>query len=213
MKIFVFSDSHLNSRYDEKFFQWVKYWSQKADKVVICGDFWDRDMCSFDEFLNSDWKDTLFPLLKSKDTHYIYGNHDLHTDSNEGVNVFSNSQSYELDLDIKEKEFHFEHGNKLCSEIDLRFLRQYGFWIQYFGFKIFGKNFLYVFKKHIKDVRRNWEGKERFLICGHTHFGAKDTNFFVMYPSAFGMQYGLMIDDGNIYEIDKYEKRKQNINS
>ena len=50
MKIFVFSDSHLIKRYDKEFVKWVKHWTKDVDKVIICGDFWDRFFMTFDEF-------------------------------------------------------------------------------------------------------------------------------------------------------------------
>lgn len=211
MRIFVFSDSHLSTKYDKEFYEWVKYWSSKADKIIICGDFWESDLCSFDEFVKSEWKDTLFPLLKSKDTHYIYGNHDYDTDSDDRVSIFSNEQSYELDLALGDREYHIEHGDRLCNPFDLRFLRHYGLLIQQIGCRLFGKSFLWIFKKHIKDIRRNWDGEDRFLICGHTHYQAKGKNFFVMYPSTFGMLNGVLIEDDKVFEINKYER--EDINS
>ena len=208
MKIFVFSDSHLRAKYDKEFFDWVKHWSEKVDRVIICGDFWDRDLITFEKFIHSDWKNTLFPLLKSKNTHYIYGNHDLEEDSDNNVSIFSQSQSNMLNLDLDGVKYHFEHGDGLVNDLHLGFLGKLGlgYWIQYYGFKIFGKGFLNMYKYLIDEIRESWKDKERFLICGHTHYGAIEKNFFVLNSSAFGLLYGLIIDDGKLIEIHKYEK-------
>ncbi|MCD4756530.1 metallophosphatase family protein [bacterium] len=208
MKVFVFSDSHLRVKYDKKFFDWVKYWCEKADKVIICGDFWDSELCTFEEFINSDWKKELFPLLKSKGAHYIFGNHDSKERSDNNANLFSETQSEAIDLDLDGLNLHFEHGHGLVDDLNLEFLKKYGYWIQYYGFKIVGKSFLNMFKCQIDDIKGNWAGEKRFLICGHTHYGATNQNFHVLNPSAFGLLYGLMIDNGKLFEIKKYEKFK-----
>ncbi len=75
MKTIVLSDTHLYEEFDEKKFNFLKRIISKVDRVIINGDFWDSYICSFSDFINSPWK-KLFPLLKTKKTVYIYGNHD-----------------------------------------------------------------------------------------------------------------------------------------
>src|SRR5689334_5828739 len=97
MKLLIFSDSHLSARFDEAKYNYLRWIITHADKVVINGDFWDRDLTTFDQFVNSDWR-KLFPLLLSKATTYIYGNHDWKGYCDERVNLFSTSQTQALDI-------------------------------------------------------------------------------------------------------------------
>ena len=212
MKIFVFSDSHLNAKYDEEFFKWVQYWTKDADKIIICGDFWDKYVCSRDKFLDSRWREELFPLLKSKNTHYIYGNHDEEVDQDEGVNQFSTSQSLELDMDLNGKTFHFEHGDRFGTPFDTSwwpFLVRIGYWIQKIMVGIIGVSFFKIFKHQVDDIESVWGKNDKFLVCGHTHYGAEGENYYILNPSAFGLEYGLIIDEGKLTRVKGYEQIKK----
>jgi predicted phosphodiesterase len=212
MKIFAFSDSHLYNKYDESFYQWVK----DVDKVIICGDFWDKYVCSYDKFIDSKWKDTLFPLLKSKNTHYIYGNHDKKEYQDDRVELFSDTQSEELDIELDRKIFHFEHGDRFGTPIDgswWPFLVALGYWIQVVVVKIkfLGKRFFELFKDQVENIKTIWGNEDRFLICGHSHYGAKGDNFYILNPSAFGLEYGLIIDDNDLLEIKGFNIEKMQL--
>ena len=73
MKTIIFSDTHIGKRCDRRRFEYLKKIISDADRVIINGDFRDHVVKS-DKFMNSKWKE-LFPLLKSKKTIFIYGNH------------------------------------------------------------------------------------------------------------------------------------------
>ena len=83
-----------------------------ADRVIINGDFWDSYVTSFDKFVKSKWR-ALFPLLKEKNTHYNYGNHDLKKNCDERVNLFSVTQSESLTLKVGDKELLIRLGDDL----------------------------------------------------------------------------------------------------
>ncbi|KUK82735.1 MAG: Metallo-dependent phosphatase, partial [Microgenomates bacterium 39_6] len=87
MKTLIFSDTHLTDRLDPKKMAFLKKIINKADQVIINGDFWDGAFISFDQFLSSPWQE-LFSLLKKKQTIYIYGNHDKKERCGKGVSLF-----------------------------------------------------------------------------------------------------------------------------
>lgn len=190
MKILVFSDSHLDLPFDEKKCNFLKNLIQKADRVVINGDFWEGFMISFDQFVNSPWK-SLFPLLKSKKTVYIYGNHDEATLSDERIQLFSDIQSTKYSLKLDGKTLTFEHGDSyapieftLIDRISESFSRQVNYWLDQLekglirsgAHKLFmtvaGKPLNTKIKKIVKDRLADNE----LLICGHTHCKEIDTH-------------------------------------
>jgi predicted phosphodiesterase len=68
---------------------------------------------TFLEFVNLNEYQELFKLLKSKETIYIYGNHDYEAEQEKHLaNVFSDIQGKEYDLEIGEYRYHFEHGHR-----------------------------------------------------------------------------------------------------
>ena len=162
--------------------------------------------------VDSKWSDELFPILKASNTHYIYGNHDPKELCNDKVSLFSDTQSEELDMDINGKVFHFEHGQRFGIPIDagsLNFLGKIGHWIQEIMILVGGYRVMYVFSNQVNNIRRIWGNDKRFLICGHTHWGMRGENYFVLKPSAFGLRYGLIIEDGKLFEIKDYEQNEK----
>ncbi len=75
MKTIIFSDAHLTNRFDEPTYRFLENMILSADKIIINGDFWDGEVVSFNQFINSKWQ-KLFPLLLERKAVYIYGNHD-----------------------------------------------------------------------------------------------------------------------------------------
>ena len=112
MKTIIISDLHLTAKFNKRTFNFLKDLISSVDKVIINGDFWDSYVTSFDKFVKSKWKD-LFPLLKEKNTHYNYGNHDRKTDSDERVKLFSVTQAETLNLKVGDLELLIKHGNDL----------------------------------------------------------------------------------------------------
>jgi len=92
MKYIIFSDTHLGKDYEEKRALFLKEVIKDCDKVIIAGDFWEGLQITFDQFINSPWKE-LFPYLKKKNTVYIYGNHDPKGSCDERVSLFSSKQA------------------------------------------------------------------------------------------------------------------------
>lgn len=215
MRFLVISDVHLYDEFDRKKFEFLKKIISSADRVIINGDFWDGFICSFSDFVNSDWK-LLFPLLKSKKTVYIYGNHDRKIFSDDRVNLFSDSQLSTYDLKIKDKDYHFEHGNNLgllLGKYDYLLFERKTFtkprqlMVKYskkmFGVlvMIFGAGLLrFLNEKFNKQIKRKIIKKFRdgqYFVFGHTHVLEADEKFNFLDSGT--IQYGL----GEYIMIDK----------
>ena len=110
MKTVVFSDSHLCLPFEEKKFIFLKHIITQADRVIINGDLWDAFNTDFRQFIDSPWKN-LFPLLKEKNTVYIFGNHDKPAFNDKETNLFSDIQTSSFRLRLKDKIIVFEHGH------------------------------------------------------------------------------------------------------
>ena len=111
MKTLVISDTHLG-KYDKEKDQFLKRLIEKYDRIIINGDFWDNWGTSFYNFVNSEYRE-LLDLLKSKETVYIYGNHDYRAEKNKLLGeIFSDIQGIQYKLIIGGKKFHFEHGHR-----------------------------------------------------------------------------------------------------
>lgn len=185
MKILVFSDTHLRLPFEEKKFNFLKSIIQKADQVIINGDFWDGYIITFDQFINSPWKH-LFPLLKKKKTIYVFGNHDKKIFIDKRVSFFSFYQTYHFQLKINGSFFNFEHGDQLSPAIDgilkikkaPSILQKLLINFHDHMLQVYGKSFLNQFftrrNKIIKKRIKNKLKKGEFLVCGHSHYPEVD---------------------------------------
>ncbi len=185
MRTLIFSDSHLTERFEPKKLELLKKIIAPVDRVILNGDFWDGHETTFDKFVNSKWKEELFPLLKSKETIYIYGNHDLKELSDERRALFSNKALDNFQLSTNNFQFYIEHGHQVIPTIDLKWK-----WIvsnklivrafqDYNGFllKIIGLKYKFFDKfnnRKMKSwVKENLNDNEIY-VCGHTHYAEKD---------------------------------------
>lgn len=114
--VIVFSDTHLTERFNTRKFNYLKEIITQADRIIINGDLWDGFICSFDEFVKSEWR-KLFPLLKSKGTIYLHGNHDPKKWCDERVALFSICQLNSLDLKVAGIRLHIEHGHRISPKL------------------------------------------------------------------------------------------------
>ncbi len=218
MKTIVFSDTHLHRDFDLKKFNFLKKIIQKADKVIIAGDFWEATLMSFDEFLNSEWNQ-LFPLLKKKKTVYVYGNHDKKIKSDKRVFLFSNIQTDQYAFTENKKKFIVIHGDKFASKIaqvkavqPFRNLFYTKFFIQIihtdtekYLTKIFGKQILQILFKYLNHKIKKSISKSNFkstiFICGHTHAAEIDlkNNFANTGIIRHGVGQYIEIDNGLVH--------------
>lgn len=175
MKILIFSDTHLSNKFEKEKFLFLKKIISNSDQVIINGDFWDGYLTDFDSFMNSKWKN-LFPLLKSKKTIYIPGNHDKISWMNSRKNEFSLICKDKFEISICKKKVLVTHGNKL-QKLKIEFSRlpkiKFGY-INLMLEKIFFRklNPIYnFFCEKLNNQQINFLNKSHFdgLIASHTH--------------------------------------------
>jgi len=184
MKTIIFSDTHLTRRFNLRKFMFLANLIKDADRVVINGDFWDNTYTDFDGFINSKWK-LLFPILKSKETIYLYGNHDRDWQVDDRARLFSDYQGYEYQINNGYYELLITHGHTIREGLE-RLNRLYGIRrfkklgqfifeiIEWLGVKLvrrFGKN---IFPHRFLDNRAIKAHAitlppGQYLVCGHTH--------------------------------------------
>jgi UDP-2,3-diacylglucosamine pyrophosphatase LpxH len=114
LKILLISDLHLTSNFDKRKFDFLRKTFASADQIILVGDFWDQWFTTFDKFLNSEWSH-LFPILKSKNTIYICGNHDPLDKVYVKANVFCSQYSNTFEFDLPQTKYYVIHGDALTK--------------------------------------------------------------------------------------------------
>lgn len=210
MKTLIFSDTHLTQIYDEKFYRFLLKLISSVDKVIINGDFWDGQSLFFNDFIYSEWK-KLFPLLKSKETIYIYGNHDRKNYCDSRVSLFSVKQADNYQLKVGSKMLHIQHGHDIVPFGDkelvppaltsarMNNLYAYG---EYIATRLTGGHFLKIyriFNKKMKTYIQSHLKENEILVTGHIHapeFDLKNRyiNTFLRHHRA----YYVIIDNNQI---------------
>jgi predicted phosphodiesterase len=183
MKIVVFSDTHLEKEFNIKKFNFLKRIIEKADRVIINGDFWEGYTNTFKEFIDSPWN-KLFPILKKKKTVCVFGNHDRKKYSDKNVSLFCDKAVNKYSLIINKKAYDFEHGSQWADFVDRFFGGETPSWFVKIYNKvvnifvmIFRKRFLLLYKivnDKAKKKALNKSNKNSFLVYGHTHYGEVD---------------------------------------
>jgi predicted phosphodiesterase len=183
MKILIFSDSHLTHKFDKELFDYISKIIKDVDQVIINGDFWDGYLTTFDKFVNSEWQQ-LFPVLKEKNTVYIFGNHDKKEFSDDRVNLFSNNQSNYYEFKSENKKFYIAHGHLMSQSYDSFFLFKnhfitrilyviYMFFVKFRIFSFIHKKMLLKRNKKTLSMLRKFSNKNIFkkdvYIFGHSH--------------------------------------------
>ena len=119
MKTLIFSDTHFTI-FDEKRFLLLENLISSVDRVIINWDFWEKDKISFDEFCEN-WQ-KLFNVLKTKNTIYIFWNHDPENLVSQKANLFSDIQLWNYKFSQENIEYYVEHwhSEKLSRKTKLR---------------------------------------------------------------------------------------------
>ena len=214
MQILVFSDTHLYLPFDERKFNFLKKIISNSDQVIINGDFFDDYMISFEDFINSPWKQ-LFPLLKSKKAIYIFGNHDQQKFTDKRLNLFSNIQTSNYSLATSHYSLIFTHGHQFRKTADLSIkdiknimpiislIMNVAHSFRQIMTNIFGKKFLklrFAYRniatkqEAIKTIKDN-----EFIIIGHNHWAEVDEqkHFSCCGAILYGFAQYLIIDSDN----------------
>ncbi|PKN02424.1 hypothetical protein CVU76_00035 [Candidatus Dojkabacteria bacterium HGW-Dojkabacteria-1] len=223
-EILIVSDIHLGRVFNEKKFHYLCKLFSSFERIVINGDFWCYYSFNFDSFLNSEWKG-LFPILKSRNTTYIYGNHDLDTWMDTRVYTFCNLLDEKLFLEMGSKRYLIEHGhmdkdgkNQSEDNNKLRFMIE-----RYIN------PFQYVIIQNVQDVRKNVLSKAKIYsmnnsykkyakenllqhdiyITGHTHLPEIDVENKYLNSGYIGKGFASYIvinSDGPSLKNEKYSK-------
>ncbi len=230
VKTLIFSDTHLHKEFEEEKFLFLKKIISEADRVIIAGDFWEAKLMTFDEFVNSFWNQ-LFPLLKKKNTVYIYGNHDKKELSDKRVSLFSDIQTDQYKFTSCGKTFVVEHGNRFFSKFYYlaftgigKYILPSKFTIKWIHSKLekfltrtYGKEFIQKrfrkFNNEIKMQMRKEFTNDEILICGHTHAAEIDLkhNFINTGIIRHGIAQYVVIDGDDISLHEEwYENPKKN---
>lgn len=216
MHILVISDLHLTRRVEHRRLNLLKALIGKADRVIINGDFWEGYIISFDQFLTSGWS-VLFPILRKKNTVYLFGNHDAERFSDERTEAFSVFQGQNYALEQSGKRYYFEHGDRLAKigkePLDRTLNTQIRFrtslFIQDMIFRSLGPYAIkFAYDKLNTRIKNGMEGHEYdMLFFGHTHVPTYEPEH--RYVNTGFINYGVatyaMIDTDRIhYYANRY---------
>lgn len=209
MKILIFSDTHLGEKFEENLFIKLKELINSVDKVIINGDFWDYHLISWDEFLDSKWNQ-LFPLLKSKNTVYTFGNHDPERLMDERMNLFSDLQTVNFELKTMSHDFIIQHGNLIAPTLDetmpivLRSKKLVKLSYAIYDYLAHKMGFKFLRLGKSKNTKmKNWAlknlKKDQILICGHSHVMENDlqNGFINTGLIRFGFMQYMIVEDNN----------------
>lgn len=185
-RVLIISDIHFTTYFNRRKLAFFQKLIPKFDQVIINGDFWSYYSVTFDQFINSRWK-VLFPLFKSKNTVYVYGNHDQKKWCDNRVDLFSNIQGEEIWGVCGKNKFIFRHGHELTKIpiIDSpRFTKYHRLFhlgapqysVETLLLKIFGHR-IYKQAQKLNNKIKNYTfhlSSGEYLVAGHTHLAEID---------------------------------------
>ncbi len=122
MRTLIFSDTHFSAKFDQRRYDYIAHLINQVDQVIINGDFWDKYLGTFDQFINSPWRG-IFPLLRQKQTVYLFGNHDPQASSDDKIKQFCAESGRSYLLTSGEDKFLIEHGDLHVPRFDYRYPR------------------------------------------------------------------------------------------
>ena len=212
MKTIVVSDLHLTATFDQNKFVCLKKLFENCEKLIINGDFWSCYSSSFEEFLNSQWRQ-LFPIMLAKKTIYLYGNHDRSEFMDQRVNLFSIEQLSSLNYSSGEHDYHIEHGHlffkhqSFSNPIFLKLYRKLkideklrqpleNFLYRTFDFKTLTKYFGYL-NNEIKNKNSQLMQSGKILVVGHTHAPENDKVMKFVNTGFIGHNLGWYLEINN----------------
>lgn len=220
MKTLICSDIHLRNKFEPKKFAYLKNLFSQFDQIIINGDFWCVFSDDFADFFKSSWS-SLFPILKSKKTIYINGNHDPAKYTQGDLSLFCQENVNEYHLKSGNNTFHIIHGHQYLpwtyndspqriKQLRLIYYNQILYFLEAMAHFVFGHHaaklvslvqnniFRHYAHEHMKD--------HEYLITGHSHSPEIDLkNHFI--NDGFiqnGLAVYLAIDDGKFDLV--YEK-------
>lgn len=209
-RILIISDLHLTTNFIEKKYNYLKKLFLSVDKIIINGDFWTAYYNTFDEFLRTKWSE-LFPILKNKNTIYIYGNHDKEKWQDKRNKKFSIWQGNEYGFETNGVKFLVTHGHTYLGDsvstkkfVEIWRLLKFDV-AKYFIESLFLRTIgTFIFKpasimnNKVKEISSNISDIN-YLVIGHTHWAEidKKNKFINSGIIHSGVSNYILIDDGN----------------
>jgi predicted phosphodiesterase len=218
MSTLIISDTHLCEPFDQKKCDYLRRLFESHDQIILNGDFWEGYWYTFEEFLHSKWS-ALFPILKSKQTYYIFGNHDRETYSDSRREAFCQWSGWRLEKQFGNTHYIFEHGNRLALKFDEkhhmqrvgRLLFSPAYFLEMAIVKVFGLRFFHAMfgklNKQIKVQLKKELKLSEVFVCGHTHVQecSLKSQFINTGVNKYGFsEYGVIDEKG---DITVYTKR------
>lgn len=224
----IFSDTHFKKTANKNLVRSLQELILKFQNVIILGDFWDKYFTTFEEFISNTAYQELFEALKSRNTIYIYGNHDPKEMMDERVNLFCNTCVKSFSLELPNKTLYFEHGDdlagvyptqgilKFIDEFRTNFLKindKHVAFIDGIAFSLFerftnGRN-LFGDRWNQIILRKSGIGKykNKILICGHTHYYCRYDNYINTGANMYGFLQYMKIENNSITQVQtKYQR-------
>lgn len=176
--ILIFSDTHLTHQSDARKLRFLMRIINKADHVIINGDFWDGDLTSAEQFAKAPFWQPLFRLLRDKKAIYLYGNHDTVCACNGIEDTFSMTHQQTFDFEQNGQAFHCEHGNAMNQSMErmLKYLPRpiMGFFSLTDSIltRILGRRYLALYSvtnNRMKNWQKNHIDNGTYMICGDSH--------------------------------------------
>jgi len=207
VKTLIFSDTHFSAEFEPARYRAIIRLIKSVDRVIINGDFWDSYLTTFDNFINSEWQ-RLFPLLKEKQTVYIYGNHDRPNDCDLRVGLFSTQQAADYILETKKQTFLIEHGHVLAKEFEeshpaiTKCLKGIYPWLDaqtqgvglvgllYQQYHEYRHHRLWQKMLHKLANNPNWLTSHKQLLVGHCHHQMNDAKLRIQSLGSFRWGFG-----------------------
>lgn len=190
-RLIIISDCHLDEKFNRDVYKKLQKIIDRADILVINGDFWADSFVTFDKFVKSRWS-SLFPSLQKKNTYYVFGNHDMPVLSDKRIYEFCGWAGFRLKITAGNIKLHVEHGHLLSKYIVRNLLmtfERYPRALKYASmpYGIVELIARYFAKKTNSDMLKhlNFEFKgsryavstpEEYFVMGHTHVPEFDVN-------------------------------------
>lgn len=213
MKYLIISDTHLTDKLEKRKFKFLLNLVSQYENIIINGDFWEARYVDAKKFMKSKYI-PLFEALKSKNTTYIYGNHDPKYVAEEVAKTVSNKQIDRVKLNIGGRKFNIEHGHRFIHPniekkgnpniLKYMDLIGSGFFERFFfplTVMLLGKKWN---KETIASIQKDKTiDADEIVICGHTHVPVFDLKQRFIDIGRIRANYAtyLVIDDDKIHQI------------
>ena len=226
LKTIVISDTHITGVFHKKRYDCLENLISRCDRLIFNGDLWSYYSLTLDNVFKSKWTG-LFPLMKSKNCIYIYGNHDRKEWCDERIfqfcDIAQNEYIYKKDgLDLLITHGHLIAHDSITNESFIkinRLVNNFNKLNQSYRFYIFlQKSLLFLmgeskyaqlFKKlnnpHIEYAITL--PKDQILVAAHTHSPAFDleNRYINVGFINFGLAFYLHINNGKLsLESERY---------